>query len=321
MKILLLKSSLLFFLKLIKIIFKFLLPKNINNKGKNTSERIFLINFLIKIQNIILKSIRFPLNIYRTNEEDFFVEVGGVFLDTSQTFRYFKLTPDTHYLNQGEGYNYFFKKTKKKLFIDIGSHIGEISIYIAKNYENAKIISVEGSPKMYQIQKKNISLNKVNNIKIYNYIMSDKNSDEYISDSFGTENFTLKEKKEGFVKNKSIKLMDLIKNNDINQIDFLKIDIEGSIPKLSKDLTYLWKNKKINFCALSIEKNSFQSYFEIIDTFTSNSIMYEIDPNSEFRKKISKEYLVKKLKKELGLNYQSNRFNSTEVVFEREYYN
>ena len=49
--------------------------------------------------------------------------------------------------------------------------------------------------------------------------------------------------------------------------------------------------------------------------------MYEIDPNSEFRKKISKEYLVKKLKKELGLNYQSNRFNSTEVVFEREDFN
>ena len=94
MKSLFLKSFLLVFLNLIKLVVRFFLPKNINKKGKNPSERIFLVNFLIQVQNIILRNIKFPFNFYRTKEEDFFVKVGGVFLDTSQTFRYFKLTTD-----------------------------------------------------------------------------------------------------------------------------------------------------------------------------------------------------------------------------------
>lgn len=321
MKSLFLKSFLLVFLNLIKLVVRFFLPKNINKKGKNPSERIFLVNFLIQVQNIILRNIKFPFNFYRTKEEDFFVKVGGVFLDTSQTFRYFKLTTDTKHFNQGEGYSYFFQKTKKNLFIDIGSHIGEIAIYIAKHFEDTKVLSVEGSPKMYEVQKKNIYLNKISNIKIFNYIMSDKNSEEYISDSFGTENYSTSTEIKGFVKNKSIKLQDFLEQNNVNAIDFLKIDIEGSIPKLTKDLQYLWDNKKIKYCALSIEKNSFESYSKIIDTFTKNSIIYEIDPNTDFREKISEEYLIQKLKKELGSTYQSNRFNGAEVVFERVDFN
>ena len=316
MKKFLLKSILIIILKILKITLKLLSPKDIKSE-KNSSLRIFLINFTTRIQNLFLKNIKFPLDIIRTKNEDLFVNVGGIYLDTSSTFRYFKLTEDIKYFNQGEAYSHFFKNTKMKVFVDIGSHVGEISLYIAKNFSQSNIFSIEGSPQTYKIQEKNITYNKLNNINLFNYIVSDKNSEEYISKHLGTENYSINVKRDGFIKNTSIKLDDFFSKNNINEIDFLKIDIEGSIPKISKELIKIWNNKIIHYCALSFEKNSYESYEKIVESLSRNSLMYEIDPNTDLRKKINKEYLIQNLKNRLGTGYQSNRFDGMEVVFER----
>lgn len=315
MKIIILKIFFTLFIIFSKIILQ-ILPKKIE-ENQYSNLRVFLINKICEIQNLILKKINYPLNLFRTREEDLYAEVGGVLLDTSYTYRYFKITDDMKFKNQGEGYEFFFKKTKKNNFFDLGSHIGEISLYFAKNYPNTQIISVEGSPSCFNIQKRNIQINKVININLINSILSDKNSLEYISDNFGTENFTIEKPKKGFVEVQSLTLLELFRNIETESIDFLKIDIEGSIPKLSKDLIYLWEKNKIHYCCLSIEKNSYQSYENIIETLSKDSTIYEIDPNTDFRKRIESTYLKEKLKKELGNKYQSNRFNGMEVVFEK----
>ena len=315
MKIIFFKTFFILLLFLLKFIFLFL-PKKIE-QSQNSNLRIFIINKLCAIQNLILKKINYPLNLYRTKDQNLYAEVGGVLLDTSYTYRYFKLTDNVKFKNQGEGYEFFFKKTKKNNFFDLGSHIGEISLYIAKNYPHTKIISVEGSPTCFKIQKRNILINNLKNIELFNLLLSSKNSEEYTSDDFGTENYTIDFPKKGFIKIQSTTLAQLLKKTKFEYIDFLKIDIEGSIPKLSKDLINLWENDKIHYCCLSIEKNSFESYQNIINTLTKNSIIYEINPNTDSRKKIESNYLKQKLREELGDTYQSNRIRGMEVVFEK----
>ena len=145
--------------------------------------------------------------------------------------------------------------------------------------------------------KKNILFNNINNIKFKNLILSDKNSEEYTSDYFGTENFTVDKPKKNFIKLKSIKLANFIKNFSIEYIDFLKIDIEGSIPKLSDDLIDLWENNKIKYCCLSIEKDSYKSYEKLINSLVKNSKIYSINPNNEYREEISPSFLKESLKK------------------------
>ena len=315
MNILILKFLLSGLRKFIEILFYLFSPKNITNNDYSNL-RVFLINFVIKIQNIVFKKINYPLNIYRKSNQELYVDVDGILLDTSYTYRYFKLTKNTKYFNQGQGYNFFFRKTNQRYFVDIGSNIGEIAIYIAKNYPESYVLSVEGSPTCYDIQKKNILINNTKNVDLKNYILSDEDGEEYISDNFGTENFSLKHKRQGFVKNKSITLKSLFKN-EVKKIDFLKIDIEGSIPKLQKDLIDLWKKNKIKYCSLSIEKDSYENYSKIIEELSINSNLYEINPNEDYVVKISSDFLINKLKKELGDTYQSNRFAGTEVVFEK----
>ena len=87
-----------------------------------------------------------------------YAKVGDVFLDTSLTSRYFKLTPNFKYYNEGEWYAKLFKKTSQKNFIDIGSNIGEISAQIAKTFPKAKIISVEGNKENAIVQKRNFQI-------------------------------------------------------------------------------------------------------------------------------------------------------------------
>ena len=316
MNTIILKVLLILFFSFLKITFLFL-PKKID-QNKYSNLRVFIINKLCKIQNLILKKINYPLNLFRTKEQHLYAEVGGVLLDTSYTYRYFKITENFKFKNQGEGYEFFFKKTKKNNFFDLGSHIGEISLYFAKKYSNTKIVSVEGSPSCFKIQKRNIFINKVENIYPLNFILSNNNSEEFTSDNFGTENYTISKPKDGFVKVKVITLSKLLEDTNTEFIDFLKIDIEGSIPKLSKDLVNLWKNNKIHFCCLSIEKNSYESYENIINIFSENSNIYEIDPNNDLNKKIDQNYLKQTLRNELGDDYQSNRFGGTEVVFENK---
>ncbi len=115
-------------------------------------------------------------------------------------------------------------------FIDIGSHIGKWSIYVAKRLGNkGRVISIEPTEYSFILQKKNIGLNSVNNIKQYNNIISDKKEKVSFYESkenpatnslnpmFSPHNVIVKE---------SIKLDNLIDNK--KDIKLIKIDVEGS---------------------------------------------------------------------------------------------
>ena len=304
-------------LKLLKYIQKLLVfsfPRDIKSEN-NKSIRISIINYLNNSHKNLIKAIHSPLNFFYENQKNkIFVEVDGVFLSTANTYRYFKITDEFEHKNQGKGYEQFFKNTKKNVFVDLGSNIGEISIYIAKNYPNAKVISVEGSPNCTKIQDENIKINQVQNIILENKILSNENSFEYISNHWGTENVSSKSYFENSVKIESITILKLFQKHKVELIDFLKIDIEGAIPNLTEDLIYLWKNKKIKSCAMSFEKNSFESYKKIIDVFTDSSNIYEFKPNSTKKKIINKLELEQKIKDTL-FEYKKNNL-AYEVLFE-----
>ena len=66
-------------------------------------------------------------------------------------------------------------KFKISNILDIGANNGIYSIYYAKKYKNSKIFSFEPVKKNYILLKKNIHLNKIKNIKTYNFGFFNKN--------------------------------------------------------------------------------------------------------------------------------------------------
>lgn len=109
---------------------------------------------------------------------------------------------------------------EKVLFIDVGAHIGIYSIGVANNFKkfkNLKIISFEPNANNFfsdnfSLLKRNVALNKLSNIKIYNLGLGSINSK--------------KVNKFGF----RAKMLDsILETNEIQKYDhvFMKIDIEG----------------------------------------------------------------------------------------------
>jgi len=115
-----------------------------------------------------------------------------------------------------------------KLIIDAGANIGLSAIFFANKFPNAKIIALEPEPeniKQFKANTKNYP-----NITLIEGALWKSNSFLKIEDiGLGEAGFIVKE-----VTNKtsnsieSFSLDKILQNTDFNEIDFLKIDIEGS---------------------------------------------------------------------------------------------
>ena len=162
----------------------------------------------------------------------------------------------------------------KKNIIDLGSNIGEFSIFFAKKYPNSKIISVEGSKINYDILKDNIEFNNISNVILENSVIADEEKEIYITNDLGAENFVKFSSSENCEKTKSTTLSKLLEKNKIKYIDFIKIDIEGSLNLLTSDLIKLRNNKLMKLCHLEFAKNTFQEIEEIYENFSKSSEMF-----------------------------------------------
>ena len=148
----------------------------------------------------------------------------------------------------------FLKKNNFKtfnIFFDIGAHKGESINFFLKNFDIKKIYSFEASPinfnKLHTAKNNYIKKFSQSDIIIENYALGEKNENVYLNQSIESSSSTLnqinldsnyfKKKKlllnsvdEKFFTNIEVKMITLkyyLEKNNINKIDFLKIDTEG----------------------------------------------------------------------------------------------
>lgn len=116
------------------------------------------------------------------------------------------------------------------VFIDIGANIGSISIPVAIKRPDVQVFSIEASNYVFDYLRRNVELNGLKNISIFNKAISNKD-DELVDFSIHPEQFG-----KGFLngfsdalinKVHTIKLDSLVAENSIKSVDLIKIDIEG----------------------------------------------------------------------------------------------
>jgi len=115
--------------------------------------------------------------------------------------------------------------------IDVGANFGWYSIHLAQLVgQNGKIFSFEPIPETYEELNSNIKLNSFQNIKTFNLALGNKDG----TISFGVANFDggsgassefLNYSKR--IQTNMRKLDDIIKEEKISKVDFIKADIEG----------------------------------------------------------------------------------------------
>jgi FkbM family methyltransferase len=123
--------------------------------------------------------------------------------------------------------------TKDAMFLDIGANIGCFSVATAKLLEkqNISVIAIEASPSIFTYLKHNIEANLLTNVKALNLAATEKDDSninfyEAPLDHFGMGSLGAQFNNSPIqVKTKTID--SIIKNEQINKVDLLKIDVEG----------------------------------------------------------------------------------------------
>lgn len=124
--------------------------------------------------------------------------------------------------------------------LDIGANVGSVSIMLAKKYPFLKIYSYEAHPINYQNLLKNIKENNIKNIKAFNYAVY--SIDNHLininlnSDNTGATNSFIDPSQHpeiyppeySNIEVPTISLDTIIKENNIENIKFLKMDCEGA---------------------------------------------------------------------------------------------
>lgn len=145
-----------------------------------------------------------------------------------------------------------FKISSKDIVVDIGAQIGTFAVYAAKKVKRGRVFAYEPFLENYKILLKNKKLNKLKNLKAFNLAVSDSkgkvsfytsklNSAAPSLIKFQDDHLKIKEKVS------AVSLNDVFTKNKLKQIDFLKIDAEGSEYKiiLGSPKSVLAKIKKI----------------------------------------------------------------------------
>ena len=142
------------------------------------------------------------------------------------------------------------------IFIDIGSNVGLYSLSVGSRYKdftNTEIHSIEPHPDLFKRLQFNTSLNKGFPIKNHNLAIMDKNEEFNLKTNDSNLGQTVISD-DGQIKVIGKNLITFLKDESINEISALKIDVEGNEEKVLipflKD-----ENKKLFPKIIIIERN------------------------------------------------------------------
>lgn len=139
--------------------------------------------------------------------------------------------------------------------IDLGAHIGLATLYFASLFPDARILSVEPAPENFKLLKKNCETNKIDATLINKCINSDKGFKKfYLSSVCSTWHSLLgvsaQQELQHSIEVEMITIDDLLEENRIEEVDILKVDIEGAEGNLFSNCVS-WINK-IRFIIMEI---------------------------------------------------------------------
>lgn len=170
-----------------------------------------------------------------------------------------------------------------KTILDIGACIGAFSLSYANRIKrkDLQIYSFEPVKHNYKKLVANVRNNNFqNNIRTFNFGLGSEEKDVIM----GVPKSRSHEENDGLyavdngseelrktIKSKVIKLSDFLKNNDIREIDIIKMDAEGSEMDILQDISYILPNVKY----IHIEVNThFESSRDIVSFLKDNGFSF-----------------------------------------------
>lgn len=142
------------------------------------------------------------------------------------------------------------------IVVDIGANVGTTVIPSAQRVgNNGQVYAFEPHPKTFAYLKQNVSLNKLNNVDLFNIAVGNSEATVRISNFGNDDRNRIVGNNEGLMV-KIGKLDDFLQNE--NQIDLLKIDVEGFEKFVLEGATNTLKKTK--YILIEISEKHFDEY-------------------------------------------------------------
>jgi FkbM family methyltransferase len=123
-----------------------------------------------------------------------------------------------------------------RTFIDVGANIGFYSGVVAATVPSARVCSFEPNPETAKCIEAHCRINGLDNVRVYGLALADKPERRRLQDVGDGEpgKFTIRdvqESKGGYDVEVAV-LDDIVVRDDIQQVDLMKIDVEGFEPEV-----------------------------------------------------------------------------------------
>ena len=155
--------------------------------------------------------------------------------------------------------------------IDIGAHIGRYTITSSKQVgKTGTVVAIEADPDNFQLLKRNIALNNLTNVLPLNYAVFSTRTrmklyEQSASAKYNSLMLTRAAKTKNYVEVNADTLDSILKLNEVNQVNWIKIDVEGAEFEVLKGST---KTLSTDNVSLFIEIHNIDDpshYHNIID--------------------------------------------------------
>lgn len=131
---------------------------------------------------------------------------------------------------------------KPEVIVDCGANIGLSAVWFANAYPDAKIIAVEPDPVNYSYLRKNTSAYP-NVVCLNNAVWTKKTMLQMVDPGPGNWSLQTKEASDQQGMVESVTLPEIMERFSLNQIDLLKIDIEGAEKELLLSASEEWLSR------------------------------------------------------------------------------
>ena len=140
-----------------------------------------------------------------------------------------------------------FNPREGDIVVDVGAYVGRYTLTSSRRVgEYGKVVAIEGDPSHFAMLNKNLKLNRIDNVRAINCMVGSKDMNikyqEFLAELNGTEKDSLDNTLT------HINSLDnlLIKECRINEVNWIKIDVEGAELEVLKGAhNILSKSKKI----------------------------------------------------------------------------
>jgi FkbM family methyltransferase len=199
-----------------------------------------------------------------------------------------------------EEYYGFESSSKSPVILDCGANIGTSCAYFKKIFPDAKVFAFEPNPKIAEILRENLKANHFNEVEVIEKaVWINGNGVEMGMEGADASSIY---RKNDSAKVDSVSLKNFIEK--FEQVDMLKMDIEGAELEVLKDCGERLKNVKNIFVEFHSFLNDKQNLSEILNTLEQNDFRYYIKSSDDR----SKPLVNRKNKSNPEMDLQLNIF-------------